>query len=134
MVAALIFVISAAALAQFVVFTWRASLLSMAEQPFSEEICRIAGICANAVGPKDFQALSSLHELCPGLKRASREMWLVRTYYSVVRALGWLGGTKSAGWSGWANREMAACARYVAVAIDQRLQSNRTCLAQVRSY
>lgn len=129
MFAALIFAISAAALAQFGVFTWRAGLLSLAEQPLSEQICEIAGISANSIGQKDFETLSSLHKVCPELKQASRELWSVRVYYQVVRSLGWLGGSKP-----WASREMALCTRYVAVVIDQRLQRNRACLAQLSSY
>lgn len=134
MVAALIFVISAAALAQFAVFTWRAALLSVAAQPLSEDICSAVGISANSIDPRDFQTLSSLHELCPELKQASRGIGLVGAYYHLVRALGWLGGRMIPGWGAWANREMATCTRYVAVAINERLQGNRICLAQVRAY
>ncbi len=134
MFAALIFVISVAALAQFAVFTWRAGLLSMAEQPLSEELCNTVGISVNAIAAKDFRTLSSLHQMCPELKQASRELWSVRAYFHVVRALGWLGGSKLPAWASWTSREMALCTRYVAVVIDQRLQSNKACLAQVRSY
>lgn len=134
MVAALIFVISAVALAQFAVFSWRAALLSVAAQPLSEDICGVVGIAANSADPKDFQTLSSLHQICPELNQASREVWLVRAYYSSVRALGWLGGSVSPVWGTWTNREMAVCTRYVAVAIDERLQRNRACVAQLSSY
>jgi hypothetical protein len=130
MFAALIFVISVAALAQFGLFTWRAGLLSLADHPLSEQICNAAGISANSISPEDFETLSSLHKVCPELKQASRELWPVRVYYNMVRALGWLGGNKLP----WASSEMALCTRYVAVVIDQRLQRNQACLAQLSSY
>ena len=134
MLAALIFVMSVAALAQFAVFTWRAGLLSMAEQPLSQELCKTAGISASSIGAKDFEALSSLQQMCPELKQASHELWPVRAYFQVVRVLAWLGGAKLPIWAAWANREMATCTRYLAVVMDQRLQSNKACFAQVRSY
>jgi hypothetical protein len=134
MIAAFILVISAAALGQFAVYSWRAGVLSAAGQPISERTAAAMGISSNSLQSEDFATLQSLHNVCPGLEEASRQLRLVTAYYHTVRSLGRLFGSLSPTCGAWANREQATCTRYVAVSIDQRLRNNQAQLASVCSY
>ncbi len=52
----------------------------------------------------------------------------IRTYYSVIKTLGRIVPAMS----DWATAEMATCARYVAVLMDQHLERNMATAAQMR--
>jgi hypothetical protein len=134
MIAAFILVISAVAMAQFAVLAWRAGLLSLAGQPISEETAAAIGVSSSSLQSEDFSTLKSLHNVCPGLEEASRQLRLVTVYYHAVRALGALFGSLSPTCGEWASREQATCTRYLAVSIDQRLRNNHAQLASLCSY
>ncbi len=134
MIAAFILVISAAALGQFAVYSWRAGVLCAAGQPISEQTVAAMGISSNSLQSEDFATLQSLHNVCPGLEETSRQLRLVTAYYHAVRSLGRLFGSLSPTCGAWANRELATCTRYVAVSIDQRLRNNQAQLASLCSY
>jgi hypothetical protein len=120
MIAALILVFSLAALAQFGFYCWRAAVITFAAADVSD----------STLEDKDFQALSTLNEICPTLNSSSPRIRLVQAYYRAVERLN--ASFPSA--AGWAQQEMATCARYMAVAVDQRLQRNQTCFAALRSF
>jgi hypothetical protein len=134
MFSVLILIVSVATLGQFAVFSWRARLVSVAAQPLSEEMQVAIGTTANALNPKDFDTVASLHEICPALKEANRELWLVRAYFQALRAVHRLCGEQAAALASWSDREMGTCARYMAVVMDLRLQHNQVCFSQLRSY
>jgi hypothetical protein len=131
MMAALIFVISMAAVIQFAVFSWRAGLLSFSAEPLSETLKSAAEPFANPLNPKDFRVFAALQGLCPDLApQRSHELWHVRLYYCTLEKL----NSVAPAFGSWSQREMATCTRYIAVELDQRLQRNLACLADVRSY
>jgi hypothetical protein len=131
MMAALIFVISVAAVIQFAVFSWRAGLLSFSAEPLSETLKSAAEPFANPLNPKDFRVFAALQGLCPDLAPTrSHELWHVRLYYRALETLESLAPAFRA----WSQREMATCTRYLAVDLDQRLQRNLACFADLRSY
>ena len=135
MLAALIFVISVAAAIQFGVFSWRAGLLSFTSEPLSEAMKPVTQFIADPQNPKDFHVFALLQELCPELHPSERrELWTVRLYYRTVSYLGSKLGAAAPAWRAWSHREMVACTRYVAVLMDQRLQRNLSCLAEIRSF
>src|SRR5450759_196312 len=95
MIAAIIFMVSVVAFAQFGLYYWRATISRIAAQAISERIRVVAGI---------------------------------RAYYAVVEKLGSIVPAMAK----WADAEMATCSRYVAVLMDQHLERNMACAAQVR--
>ena len=124
MISALILVFSVAALTQFGFYLWRAAVINLAA----------ADVSHNALENKDFQALAALNQICPALNSATPRIALVRTYY---RAVAWLSASLRSllpSAADWAEREMATCSRYMAVVVDQRLQSNQACFAALRSF
>jgi hypothetical protein len=134
MFSVLILIVSVATLGQFAVFSWRARLVSVAAQPLSEEMQAAIGVTANALNPKDFETVASLHEICPALKEANRELWLVRGYFNALRIIHRLCGKQAAALASWSDSEMGTCARYMAVMMDLRLQHNQLCFSQLRSF
>ncbi|MGH9789920.1 MAG: hypothetical protein ACRD5W_01810 [Candidatus Acidiferrales bacterium] len=120
-IAALILVLSLAALGQFAVFYWRALLMSTAADPISGSVQNHAGCPGQEFGAEHFHALLDLRELCPDLNEA-REHWRgVRVYYGL---LGLLRRAPIAAVSQWAGSEQAVCSRYAAVLIDRRLRAS----------
>ncbi|HEV2289452.1 MAG TPA: hypothetical protein VGR81_10910 [Candidatus Acidoferrales bacterium] len=135
MVAALILVISAAMMAQFVVFFWRANMVRVAAQPVSERLQLAGAAFPKALNQNDFSVIAAISHMCPGMDPSdSLSLWPVRAYYAAVRLASMLSGAFLSSGSGWTQREMAACTRYVAVSIDARLRSNQAYLAELRSY
>lgn len=134
MLSALIFAISLAALAQFAVYYWRALMLGTASQTVSASVCQAARLAHSEPAASDFDTLVELDALCPDLSPAGRNTTLVRIYYSALSGLSAAGRVFSSSLNAWASREMAACARYVAVRTSQRLERNALCYAAIRSY
>lgn len=119
-IAALILVLSVAALAQFGLFYWRALLVSTAAEPLSDSLREATGH-EEELGAQQFPALLALRELCPDLE-GGKENWRgVRAYYgflSLMKAAP-LPAVKQ-----WADAEQSLCSRYAAVLLDRRLQAN----------
>jgi hypothetical protein len=128
MIAAILFTVSVAALVQFALYYWRAIISGIAAQPISDRIRTAAGITAPQIGARDFRSIVSLHDLSPDLRGPNGSFIGVKAYYSVVEKLGSL----IPAMAGWANAEMLTCSRYVAVLVDQHLERNVACAAQVR--
>src|ERR1700737_3669844 len=128
MIAAILFMVSALALVQFAVYYWRAIISEVAAQPISDRIRTAAGITAPQISGQDFRSILSLHDLSPDLRGPNGSFFGVRTYYSAVEKLGSLMPALTS----WANAEMLTCSRYVAVLVDQHLERNMACAAQVR--
>ncbi len=133
MIAATIFVLSIAALAQLGLFYWRAMIAGVAAEPLSDRVRAVTGVTGNTFSKDDFSSIVSLHEICPELGKGGGGVLAVRIYYRIVVMLDSLFGSRSALLSTWANHEMATCSRYVAVKVDQCLERNFSCFAQIRS-
>jgi hypothetical protein len=128
MVAAIIFAVSAVAFVQFGLYYWRATISGVAAQAVSDRILVAAGIKHGAIGGRDFRSIIILKDLSPDLQGPNGSLAAIRTYYAVVEKLGKIAPALAS----WAEAEMATCARYVAVLMDQHLQRNIVCAAQVR--
>jgi hypothetical protein len=128
MIAAILFMVSVVALFQFALYYWRAIISGVANQPISDRIRTAAGITALQIGARDFRSILSLHDLSPDLRGPNGSFFGVRAYYSIVEKLGRLIPAMAS----WANAEMLTCSRYVAVLVDQHLERNVVCAAQVR--
>jgi len=125
MVIALICVISACALTQFVLLYWRATISVAAAAPLSENLRRAAGIHGEAPKGSDFHTLVRLHGICPDLHSSSASIEIVQGYYMLVSALRRFTGSVL---QPWAEQELATCSRYVAARVDQRIAHNRSLL------
>jgi hypothetical protein len=128
MIAAVLFMVSAVAFVQFALYYWRATISGIATQPISDRIRTAARIEAPQIGAQDFYSILSLHDLSPDLRGPNGSFCGVRAYYSLVEKLGKLIPAMAS----WANIEMLTCSRYVAVLVDQHLERNMVCAAQVR--
>ncbi|HEV2489353.1 MAG TPA: hypothetical protein VGT03_06075 [Candidatus Acidoferrales bacterium] len=134
MFAALIFVMSLAMAAQFAIYFWRSAFLATAALPISERIQMAQESISNALNQNDFGAISSLTEICPDLGSPAGKFASVRAYYQLLRGLASFSKAILPSASMWAQNEMAACTRFVAVSMDLRLKSNEALLAELRSY
>src|ERR1700688_656952 len=128
MVAVIIFVVSVGALVQFGLYYWRATISGVAAQAISERIRVAAGIPEGAIGSRDFHSILILKDLSPDLRGPNGSFTAIRAYYAVVEKV----GSIVPAMANWANSEMATCSRYVAVLMDQHLERNMVCAAQVR--
>jgi hypothetical protein len=128
MLAAILLTVSTAAFCQFGLFYWRAMICGIASQPISERIRTAVGITAPAFSARDFRSVLSVQDLVPDLRGSSASFPAVRAYYAVIETLGNLVPAMS----NWANAEMTLCTRYAAVLVDQHLERNMVCAAQMR--
>ncbi len=128
MVAAFIFAFSALALAQFGIYYWRATISGVASQAISERIRVAAGIANSTIGARDFRSILILNNLSPDLRGPNGNFRAIRMYYAILEKL----GAALPNIAEWADAEMATCSRYVAVLMDQHLERNIACAAQVR--
>lgn len=133
MFAAMLFAISIVALSQFALYYWRAVLAGVAAQPVSDRILAAARVENRPVTGQDFPTLAGLHDLTPDLHPGQGGLGLVRMYYHLIDALGFLAGQRMPAVAAWSERELAICARYAAVQIDRRLQANLALAASLRS-
>jgi hypothetical protein len=128
MIAVLICVVSVVAFAQFGLYYWRATISGVAAQAISDRIRVAAGITHAAIGAQDFRNIIILNDLSPDLRGPNGKFRAIRSYYAVVEAIGKIMPMMA----NWADSEMATCSRYVAVLMDQHLERNMACAAQVR--
>jgi hypothetical protein len=128
MVPAIIFAVSVVALAQFGLYYWRATISGIAAQAISERIRVAEGITHIGIGPRDFRNIIILKDLSPDLQGAQGSFTAIRAYYAAVEKVGSIVPAMAK----WANAEMATCSRYAAVLMDQHLERNMVCAAQVR--
>jgi len=135
MIAALIFVLSVVALAQFAVAQWRSMWMTVATQPLSDYVQAATGIADAAISANDFDLLVRTSEqLSPASQE--RNLWLreVRIYYRAIRALDAICTKRFAGVSRWAKSELVSCSRYAAAVLDHRLNSSFACASEVRGF
>lgn len=128
MIAAILFTVSTAALVQFGVYYWRAVIAGVAAQTVSDRIRVAAGLSNSSIGGQDFHNILILNDLTPELQGPAGSFRGIRAYYSIVKTLGSIIPAMAA----WSSDEMATCARYVAVLMDQHLERNMATAAQMR--
>jgi hypothetical protein len=128
MISVLMLIAASIGLAQFGVSYWRSMLASTAAQPLSEQFRTASGLAYGTPSSGDFNAILSLHRLTPGLDNQPSRLRGLQVYYSLVDSL-----RKLPALNQWAQSEMATCARYLAVIVDQRLSNNLACAEEMRS-
>jgi len=133
MFSAILLAISVVALAQFAVFYWRAVVAGVAAQPVSQQVLDAASMDAKTISGEDYRTLVQLHELTPDLSSQRGTLGLVPVYFKLIHAIGTLATGRIPVLADWAESERALCARYAAVQVDRRLQSNMALAASMRS-
>jgi hypothetical protein len=133
MFAAMLFAISAVAIAQFGMYYWRAVLASVASQPVSESVLAAISAENRPLEAADFVQFAGLHAMTPDLTPRGRGLAMVRFYYGLTRALNMMIGVHVPAVAQWIEQEGMICARYAAVQIDHRLQANMELAAALRS-
>ncbi len=128
MIAMFLRCLSIVTLCQSVLFYWRAMIMSVSALPVSDRLRVAAGIAPTAIGSHDFGAILSTYNLVPNLRGSGASFRAVRTYYTVVEKLGHMIPATAK----WAEAEMTTCSCYAAVLIDQHLECNLACAAQMR--
>jgi hypothetical protein len=128
MIAVIMLVVSTVAFAQFGLYYWRATISGIAAKAVSDRIRVAAGIMSPTIGAGDFHNIIILNDLSPDLRGPNGSLRAIRAYYAVVEKL----GAMVPAIANWADAEMATCSRYVAVLMDQHLERNMACAAQVR--
>jgi hypothetical protein len=136
-ISACIFVISLAAVVQFLIYSWRSGLLRVAgaRNPIITA-GQAASVYRKILETEDFNEVISYQKVCQDLRPSGgRGLSSVELYYGFldsVRCFGdWIGFEGAAAWS---NKEMALCTRYAAAVMVERLERNQALAAEVRSF
>ena len=130
MIAALIVVISLAALLQFFISYCRSLLAAYSKVELSEQVREITGLERQPVTGEEFQRVLQLVRLCPDRGDDALEIRLVGVYYGLLDFMRTLIGWLSPGIIGWAKQEKQSCSYFAAVALDRRIMYSRDLLAQ----
>lgn len=133
MIAALICVISIAALLQFFVSYSRSVIAAYQKSELSEQVREVAGIEGEPLRSEQFAQLVQLVRLCPQKSDDRSDMVVVRIYY---RMMGWVGAiarSVAPDIRRWAETERVKCTYFAAVALDRRIAYSRALLAQQMS-
>ncbi len=133
MFAAMLLTIAILALCQFALFYWRAVVTGVASLPLSDRVLEAAHLESGEFSGADFEKLASLHGMTPELEAGTSNLGLVGAYFRLVQSVGAAFGKMSPAVVSWSERESALCARYAAVQIERRLQSNLQQAASIRS-
>lgn len=130
MIAALIFVISFAALLQFFVLHCRSILAYSRRVELSERVREVTGLAAENVAAGDFERLVQLVRLCPERGDDRKEIRVVGTYYSLLDVLGRITRSIVPSIAAWAESERQSCSYFAAVALDRRISYSRDLFTQ----
>lgn len=133
MFSGMLLAIAVVAMGQFALYYWRAVFTGMASLPISSRVLEAAQVDEMSMCGSDFEKLASLHNVTPELKSGKTGLGLVRFYYQMVRRAESLFGGISPMIASWGEKERLLCARFAAVQIERRLQSNLMQAASIRS-
>lgn len=133
MIAALICVISIAALLQFFVSYSRSVIAAYQKSELSEQVREVAGIEGERVRSEQFGQLVQLVRLCPQKNDDQSDLAVVRVYYRMMGWLGVMARSFAPSICKWAESERINCTYFAAVALDRRIAYSRALLAQQMS-
>jgi uncharacterized protein YidB (DUF937 family) len=129
-IAALIFVVSFAALLQFFLSYCRSIIAASRQQAFSDDVREIVGT-EQAVPSEEFGRLVQLVEICPGSGDDRFSLRAVRAYYALLNLLDRLvPGNLGSNVDSWVEQERANCAYFAAIALGRRIAFSRDLVAQ----
>jgi hypothetical protein len=130
MIAALIFVISFAALLQFFVLHCRSILAYSRRVELSDRIREVTGLSGDDVSAGDFARLLQLVRLCPERGDDHKEIRVVGAYYTLLDVIGRMTCSLVPSVSAWTETERQGCSYFAAVALDRRISYSRDLFTQ----
>lgn len=130
MIAALIFVISMAALLQFFVLHCRSILAYSRRVELSDHIREVTGLAAQDVSAGDFFRLVQLARLCPDRGDDRKDIRVVGLYYRLLDVLGRITRSIVPTIAEWTDGERRGCSYFAAVALDRRISYSRDLFSQ----
>jgi len=129
-IAALILVVSSVAMLQFFISYCRSVIAAATVRPLSDQIWEVTGIQDRELRGEEFIRLLQLMSLCPDSGADSQAIAAVRTYFRILNfARATLSGIIPSIVS-WTDAELSGCARFAAVALDNRISRSRQLMAQ----
>jgi hypothetical protein len=129
MMAAVIFVISVAALMQFFVSYCRSLIAASARRALSVDVQDVIGIRRSASG-EDFARVMQFLHLCPDRREDRNGVKAIGAYFRLLGAVGTTMGRVIPSLRAWTESERSQCAYFVAVALDRRIAHNRDMFAE----
>ncbi len=129
MMAAGIFVFSAAALLQFFISYCRSLIAASAKQVLSPEVKDVTGIQRIASG-EDFKRVMQLLQLCPECPEDRNSVQAIGTYFSLLNFVRFTVARLVPAARTWTESERGMCAYFAAVALERRISFSRDMLAQ----
>jgi hypothetical protein len=135
LIAALIFVISLAAVIQFAVLSWRAALLKAAFEPLPAGWEPLSNSTPKSFSNNGFVDIAAYSKLCPDLGGDSgSKLRSLRIYYRFLQLCEGLSRAIAPQNACWATREMALCTRCATVMLSHRLERTQALSAAARSF
>ena len=129
MMAAIIFVLSAAAMLQFFVSYCRSVIAASSKQVLSAEVKDVTGIQRIASGD-DFERVMQLLQLCPERPEDRNSVQAIGAYFSLLNFVRSTIARIAPSLRAWTESERAHCAYFAAVALGRRISFSRDMLAQ----
>ncbi len=129
MMAALILVLSVAALLQFFVSYCRSLIAASRKQPLSEEVRDVTGIKTITSG-EDFARVVQLLHLCPDRPEDRTGIQAIGAYFGLLSFLRSTLARIVPSLHAWTEMERGQCAYFAAVALDRRIAFSREMFAQ----
>jgi hypothetical protein len=129
MMAAVIFVFSAAALLQFFISYCRSLIAASSKQVLSAEVRDVTGIQRIASG-EDFKRVMQLLRLCPERPEDRNSVQAIGAYFRLLNFLRSTVARIVPSMRAWTESERGQCTYFAAVALERRISFSRDMLAQ----
>jgi hypothetical protein len=129
MTAAIIFVISMAALLQFFISYCRSLIAASSKQVLSPEVKDVTGIQKFASGD-DFKRVMQLLQLCPERPEDRNSVQAIGAYFKILNFLRSTVARIVPSMQAWTESERGQCAYFAAVTLERRISFSRDMLAQ----
>ncbi|PYT39705.1 MAG: hypothetical protein DMG45_19025 [Acidobacteria bacterium] len=129
MTAAIIFVISMAALLQFFISYCRSLIAASSKQVLSPEVKDVTGIQKFASGD-DFKRVMQLLQLCPERPEDRNSVQAIGAYFKILNFLRSTVARIVPSMQAWTELERGQCAYFAAVTLERRISFSRDMLAQ----
>ena len=129
MMAAGIFIFSAAALLQFFISYCRSLIAASSKQVLSSEVKDVTGIQRVASGD-DFKRVMQLLQLCPESPEDRNSVQAIGAYFRLLNFLRSTLARVAPSMKEWTESERGLCAYFAAVALERRISFSRDMLAQ----
>ena len=133
MIAAIIFALSVAALAEFFVSYCRSQIASARLVPLSEDTRELAAISSASVPASEYLRLTQLARACPELEEGHAGVFAVRIYFGLLTLVGGPIRQLAPVVAALLEGERSGCAYFAAAALDRRIANSRRLYAQQAS-